>query len=627
MQDAPVQRLRTLPQRPRETWQGGLVRSPGWVKEPGRRPYRTVVPIWTSLQTGAVHLGETSRPEDLDPGSALAALVDFACDEGLAGYRPGRLEVNEPALAERLGEALRDLSIAVVHRESLLAVDRQVESMIEYFTGWPKVPGPLEAPGVTIEGLRAFADAAREFFLAAPWQHLEDVDLIRFETPVPEPGLKFCSVLGASRRTFGLVFFQDAEDLWQMHRDERPATPRNGVWMVTFEEIHEIPLADADLWLDHDLPLAGERAYAFAILLKPGRAVRRAGPAVLTFLEAVLRTLAGTTEEEIDRARWSKRVAAAGGPVEVGFTLPDLIEPPDRETLLRRGIEPEPRATEHAIWRIHQHLKHHPPANEEEMRRAIEPFMGRAPGEIEFKPQTPLEEAQEICYQAFDALGRRRFQLAREALRICPDCADAHVLVAERCAGVDEAHEQYVRAVDAGSRSLGPEAFREDEGRFWGEIDTRPYMRARSGLAECLESLGRTDEAAGHYQEMLRLNPDDNQGIRYRLLPILLRSGRDEEAEELLDRYEEEVAAMWAYGRALLAFRRGGDGDEARSLLAWAAKVNAYVPHLLCGEPPADMPTMFAPGSREEAIRCALQQHAAWKETPGALEWLARRAP
>lgn len=44
----------------------------------------------------------------------------------------------------------------------------------------------------------------------------------------------------------------------------------------------------------------------------------------------------------------------------------------------------------------------------------------------------------------------------------------------------------------------------------------------RSGLAAALWRLGRHQEAIGHYQAMLKLNPNDNQGIRYVLAGYLL---------------------------------------------------------------------------------------------------------
>ena len=59
------------------------------------------------------------------------------------------------------------------------------------------------------------------------------------------------------------------------------------------------------------------------------------------------------------------------------------------------------------------------------------------------------------------------------------------------------------------------QGFKQYAGHFWGFLETRPYMRARAGLAGTLLKLGDIDGAVGHYRDMLKLNPNDNQGIRY----------------------------------------------------------------------------------------------------------------
>lgn len=108
----------------------------------------------------------------------------------------------------------------------------------------------------------------------------------------------------------------------------------------------------------------------------------------------------------------------------------------------------------------------------------------------------------------------------------------------------------------AGERALGPDPFRAYAGHFWGAVETRPYMRARLGLARALTDAGDLEAAAEHYAELLRLNPGDNQGVRYLLLYLLLRLGRDGEADRLLRRHRDEPSAHWAWGRVLLAWRR-----------------------------------------------------------------------
>jgi tetratricopeptide (TPR) repeat protein len=120
---------------------------------------------------------------------------------------------------------------------------------------------------------------------------------------------------------------------------------------------------------------------------------------------------------------------------------------------------------------------------------------------------------------------RARIALAHKALAISPLCADAYVLLAEEEAkSAEEALEYYCKGVEAGEQALGTKRFKQYAGHFWGFIETRPYMRARAGLAAILNMLGEVDAAISNYQEMPVLNPNDNQGIRYRLGMSAFRS-------------------------------------------------------------------------------------------------------
>jgi tetratricopeptide (TPR) repeat protein len=176
---------------------------------------------------------------------------------------------------------------------------------------------------------------------------------------------------------------------------------------------------------------------------------------------------------------------------------------------------------------------------------------------------------------------------------------------------------------------LGEQMFEDEVGNYLGILETRPYMRARLGLAQCLEITGKTDEAVAHYYEMLRLNPNDNQGVRDSLLSCLLDINRDKEAEGLLKRYKDDKCmARWRYARALLTFRQKGDTATARRQLQEAVDVNDHVLEYLIGdaELPLAPPSSYALGSEDEAIICAAEMMNAWASTPGAVEWLERRA-
>jgi len=241
----------------------------------------------------------------------------------------------------------------------------------------------------------------------------------------------------------------------------------------------------------------------------------------------------------------------------------------------------------------------------------------------------PLDEAQSLVYEAWNSEGARKASLARRALELSEDCADAYLILAQEEAKTREAAlDLYHKAYEAGRRALDPALFVEGEGEFWSIMETRPYMRARLALAECLWDLARKEEALGHLRELMRLNPSDNQGVRYILLQCLLESGADEELGALLSRYGEDASPEIAYTRALWQFRRAGRGKAADTALAEALRANPHVPAFLLKRMPlpSSAPSAVAPGGPEAAGAYASGALAAWHQTLGAVEWLASRS-
>ena len=243
--------------------------------------------------------------------------------------------------------------------------------------------------------------------------------------------------------------------------------------------------------------------------------------------------------------------------------------------------------------------------------------------------QDAVAEAQQVMYDAWEAPTRQRaIALAKKALAISADCADAYNLLAsETAASLEDAIDLYTKGVRAGERALGERVFKEDVGCFWGLLETRPYMRARAGLAECLWAVGRRDEAVTHYLDLLRLNPDDNQGLRDLLMPCLIELGRDKDAEKLFRQYNDDGMATWMYSRALLDFRKHDDSPTANTSLKAALAENSFVPPYLLGRKkmPRNLPNHYGFGDDAEAVIYAHGNKAAWESTKGALEWLAAK--
>lgn len=92
----------------------------------------------------------------------------------------------------------------------------------------------------------------------------------------------------------------------------------------------------------------------------------------------------------------------------------------------------------------------------------------------------------------------------------------------------EKAIRHYKVGVLIGELSLG-EGF--DGVLSWGLIDNRPFLRCMNGYGLCLWRLERFDDAATVFERMLRLNPSDNQGVRFLIDSIRERRPWSEEGD------------------------------------------------------------------------------------------------
>lgn len=153
-------------------------------------------------------------------------------------------------------------------------------------------------------------------------------------------------------------------------------------------------------------------------------------------------------------------------------------------------------------------------------------------------------------------------------------------------------------------------------------------MRARGSLAAALLDAGRLDDAAAEYAEMLTLNENDNQAVRYELLSVLLARGRLDEARALIERFKDECEwrVVFAWGRVLERLL-SNEGVDAVQALAVARKQNAHMEAYLQGhrEPPKNRPGSYRQGSEDEALCYADVLLLAWAAHPEAQAWLSKQ--
>jgi tetratricopeptide (TPR) repeat protein len=170
---------------------------------------------------------------------------------------------------------------------------------------------------------------------------------------------------------------------------------------------------------------------------------------------------------------------------------------------LRSGYEPFRRPDPYApMWRS---LTARPRPDFE-----MDPIAWGEFPDVDFEDNLTCEAAE--LAGAGDAIGAR--ELLMEALGIDLRCLDAHAHLGnlEVDYSPERAIVHYEIGVRIGELSL-PDGF---EGLLrWGHINNRPYLRCLHGYALCLWRLGQRARAEQAFEQILSLNPHDNQGVRF----------------------------------------------------------------------------------------------------------------
>ncbi len=242
----------------------------------------------------------------------------------------------------------------------------------------------------------------------------------------------------------------------------------------------------------------------------------------------------------------------------------------------------------------------------------------------------PKRRAQELAFRAMEADSPEIvLAYAERAIRLDRHCIDAMRTIIENSGAPPQEYLDALAALVVIAEHDAAERYSGDEGRYWGIVPTRPFMRALYDFACVLQLAGIEDESIRRFEQLLALNTNDNQGARYSLLGLYLSDGRPDDARALLERFtEEDFSAVFAWGRVLDRLL-AKDMDAAEAALVNARKVNAHAEKYLTGRKrrPRYRPLSYSPGDENEAQCCAAELALAWERNAEATRWLQAQRP
>ncbi len=265
-----------------------------------------------------------------------------------------------------------------------------------------------------------------------------------------------------------------------------------------------------------------------------------------------------------------------------------------------------------------------------------EAFTGRSMSdslaEWDTRPPSLLDEAHDVLDRIDpDAPLTSQRRYAKKALDITPDCMEAWETLAWSYESPKKIEEAHLKGIAHG-RELHADLIAEidEQHGLWGYVEARPFMRLFESLADFYSQDGLAEKVLDVHEQMLALNPGDNQGIRGPLLNGYIKLDRLDEAQRLVEQFPDDMDLGIVYGRVLLELVKTLDTDydfetilkkdhngrlapstfdnqvftKAKTLMREAIKLNPYVPLLI--EHPTSMylesPPYYQMGSPDEAM-------------------------
>lgn len=233
--------------------------------------------------------------------------------------------------------------------------------------------------------------------------------------------------------------------------------------------------------------------------------------------------------------------------------------------------------------------------------------------------------AQVLIRESFEYKNfNKKLKYAKMALELCDYCSDAYIILAnDNKLNKNDKTALLEKAVSSSLKLLGVNELKEIPKTTWSRVEIEPLLGAKYKLASHLWNTGDRNAAIEQLKDILDHDDSDKLMIRSILINWLLIANRLDDADKLLNKFENDYLTSINYSKVVLAYKRHNI-EEARKLLSKANRVNRHViPYIIKQKRiPSVLPQITRFGSEEEAIHYIKNGLQVWNETEGLVQWL-----
>lgn len=265
--------------------------------------------------------------------------------------------------------------------------------------------------------------------------------------------------------------------------------------------------------------------------------------------------------------------------------------------------------------------------SEEDLKKFLDQIIGQKIPSLSKEKLSSKEIAQDLVFEAYELTPSKAKTNIQRALQLDPDCIEAYEFLAFKQEIAEIACVFFEKGISIGRRFFGGKYLKENKGRFWGIHETRPFMRCLHQYADCIYNMGKVEECVAIFEEMIELNPNDNQGARDQLMLFLIQLNQDKKFLKYSKMFGIEDKAFYLFNHALFAFKTEGETEHSNKQLSEALKQNKHVAKiLLSNKVISGFPSYYGMGDENEAEYYAIFAQHVWSMTKGAIEWLKKHS-
>jgi hypothetical protein len=251
-------------------WIGGVIRTPFYVQD--REPaYRAMGIFWLDASDGCIVGTNLVAPDEVD--GQVGAVLAGAMAQPMVGRprRPDRVRVATAAMADEVRAVLGDgATITVAATPELqMVLDALTESIDAEAAGnGGEVITYLANGDVEADAVAEFFEIAKQLYKLAPWNDVQDQQVIRVDIPALDVEGACLSIIGNLGESLGFLLFPSYDGFLAFldaslatEFDQVPTEMGSGWLALNYDRGADLPDAVRREIAEHGWPVAAPEAY------------------------------------------------------------------------------------------------------------------------------------------------------------------------------------------------------------------------------------------------------------------------------------------------------------------------------------------------------------------------------